>query len=347
LTAETLEQDQVGAFDIDGADVALLFGVDWSSVVPSEIRLFGNGMTATKKGDFLFDEESGATVMAAFEEQGMDKLPFDAAHGMLNPNAPPDAHKALGWFVPTVKDDIEGGGGVGLFAADIEWTELGLAALKKREFRFFSPAITFDGESRRITGLINVALTNIPATKNQRPLVLDALEADENNNNIEDQDTMKVLLDTLGASDETGAVAKVGDLQSFQTAVLSALDVPADKAAEKIAELSAAAIDAVAQLEAVKAERVAADKVAKLDALCAAGKLPPAQKEFASSLSDDQLDQFVVALSSVTAVTKTVEEPGGHSKVETLSAEEKKVCQLLGLSEEDMLAEKALAKESE
>lgn len=337
--SKAAQTEQVGAFELDGADVALLFGVDWSSVVPSEIRLFGNGMTATKKGDFLFDEEAALSVMDRFREQGMDRLPFDIAHGMLNPAAPPDAHRSLGWFVPEIRDDIEGGGGVALFAADIEWTETGMEALKKREFRFFSPAITFNADTRRITGLINVALTNIPATKNQRPLVLDGLEADENNNN---EESMKVLLDTLGAPDETGAVAKVGEMQAQLSAISEACGVPADKAAEKIAELSQTAIKAVAELENIKAEKAAAEKAAKLDALCAEGKLPPAQKEFAASLSESQLDQFVATLANV-SITRKVEEPAEHSKVETLSAEEKEACRLLGLSEADMLEEKALA----
>ena len=250
------------------------------ALYPSEIRLFGPGTTATKKGDFLFDEDAALSVMDKFREQGMDKLPFDAAHGDAEPELRPRTrHKALGWFVPTIKDDIEGGGGMGLFAADIEWTEMGLNALKRREFRFFSPAITFDAESRRITGLINVALTNIPATKNQRPLVLDASEAPEQQQN---EESMQVLLDNLGAKDESGAVAKVSDLKSFKTDVLAALDgVPEDKAAEKIAELSAVAIKASAELETIKADAIKQAKIDSVEALCASGKLPPSQKEFA------------------------------------------------------------------
>lgn len=320
MTKET--EKTVGAFDVDGADVALLYGFEWSSVIPSEIRLFGAGMTDTRKGSFLFDEQSAEAVMDAFREQGQDRLPFDAAHGMLNPSAPPDSHKALGWFVPMVKDDIEGGGGVALFASDIEWTESGLSALQRREFRFFSPAIAFDQESRRITRLINVALTNIPATKNQRPLVLDASEADETTTHEETED-MKVLLDTLGASDETGAVAKVGELQSFKTAILDALDGCSDsEAAEKIAQLAASAIKANAELENLKAEAAAKAKTDKIEALCAAGKLPPAQKEFAALLSDEQLDAFASTLSPITQAK--VEEPAEHGKVEKLSAEEEK-----------------------
>jgi phage I-like protein len=325
---------QIAAFEVNGA-VALLYGTELLSGGPSEFRLFGPGITATKKGNFLFDEEASIAVLDAFREQGIDKLPIDVAHGMVTAGGHPDGHRAVGWFTPVVRDDVESGGGLALFASDVEWTARGLEALQAREFRFYSPAINFDQETRRITGLINVALTNIPATKNQRPLVLDALEAQPQK--IEESESMKALLETLSASDETGAVVKVGELQAFKSAILSALDSPVEKAAEKIAELSqlaASAIEAKAEVEALKAEKASALKLAKLDALTRDGKLPPAQREFAASLSDSQLDQFVATLSSV--IGRAVEEKPDHSKVETLSAEERKIAEMLGLSEDAM-----------
>jgi len=329
------ESEPIGAFEVDGADIALLMSSMWSTVVPNEICLFKPGITATKKGNFLFDEEAAESVLSSFLDDGMDRLPFDAAHGMLIKGGAVDQHKALGWFVPVVKEDIENGGGLALFASDIQWTDAGIDALKAREFRFFSPAITFNSDTCRVTKLINVALTNIPATKNQRPLVLDASEAEQTNN---DEESMKVLLDTLGASDETGAVAKVSDLQTFQSAILSALDCSESDAAEKIASLSTIAIEATAQLETLKTERAAEAKTAKLDALTKDGKLPPAQREFAEALSSEQLDSFVATLSSV--VPSQIQEPAGSGTVETLSADEKAACRALNISEDQFLEEK-------
>jgi phage I-like protein len=325
---------EIAGFDVDGADVALLYGADWASGVPSEVRLFRNGVNPTKKGEFIFDETAAEAVMAAFAEQGMDKLPIDIAHGMMNPSAPPDAHKSLGWFTPVVKSDVEGGSeGPALYASDIEWTESGLQALRKREFRFFSPAVNFDPETRRVTRLINFALTNLPATKNQRPLVLDALG---DNNNNEENTEMQVLLDTLGASDEAGAVASVSRLQEFETAILSALDVPADKAGEKIAQLSqlaAEAIEARAELQKLRDEVSKAEREARLDGLVKDGQLPPAQREFAALLSDDQLEAFVATLSAVD-IKRTIEPAESAPKRREATEAQRAIAAQLGISEE-------------
>lgn len=296
-----------------------------ASAIPTEISLFGSGMTETKKGSFLFDEESAAMVMAAFADSGVDRLPFDAGHGMLQPNAHPEAHKALGWFVPAVKQDFDNGGQMALFASDIQWTDAGQEALEKREFRFFSPAITFDPETRRIRSLINVALTNIPATKGQKPLVLDGTS--ETQETPKKDLKMQVVLDALGASDEAGAVAKIAELS---------------KASEQFqAELSAAKdelIEAKADLAKVEAAREADAKASKIEALSAVGKLPPAQKAFAESLSLEQLEKFSASLSDVVSSAPVVEPEG--APVEALSDEEKKVIKLLGVTEAAYRAQK-------
>ena len=308
----------------------LLFAVDWSSVIPTEIRLFGSGTTETKKGAFLFDDEAASMVMVKFAESGMDRLPFDVAHGMVNPSAPPDSHKALGWFVPEVKSDMETGEGMALYATDIQWTDYGAACLQRREFRFFSPAITFDPDTRRITGLINCALTNLPATKGQRPIVLDGVTDNEK----EEDPIMKALLSALGVEDEASAVARV-----------AALDTASKEKDEQIAELSASVsakeeelIKLNAEIAATKLAAEEARKASKIEALSTAGKLPPAQVEFAKSLSAEQLDAFAETLSAAIA-GETVTEPES-GKVETLSAEERKdrelIASQLGLSVDDL-----------
>jgi phage I-like protein len=52
---------------------------------------------------------------------------------------------------------------------DIEWTRKATERLKDREYRYFSP--TFYHDKGRITEYVNTALTNLPATKDQEPLV--------------------------------------------------------------------------------------------------------------------------------------------------------------------------------
>jgi len=298
----SVEFEQLGAFGLLGDEP------------PTEIKLFGFGTTATRKGSFVLDAAGAASVMEAFFDGGMDRLPFDAGHGQLaGSGAHPAAHKSKGWFLPEVRVD-------GLYASDIQWTKSTKAELSDREWRFFSPAIRFDGASRRILELINVALTNQPATKNQRPLVLSATP--------EKADEMKPILEKLGAADETGALAAIAGLESqlsMATAELSAVTGERDSLKTQLATLTAAA---------VKEKRDAA-----ITKLIEDGKLAPAQKPFAESLSMEQLGQFAETLTAIRPVSI---ESG--TEIATLSSEELDVCAKLGIKPEDFLNTKATAK---
>lgn len=314
------------AFDINDESVAVLYAIEPSSNdLPTEIMLFGPGVTETSKGDFLMDKEAGEAIMSAFKDQGMDRLPFDAAHGMLKSDSP-EANKALGWFVPEVRELSENQ--FALFAADIEWTEPTIKALGNREWRFYSPAILFEKDSGRIKALINCALTNLPATKNQRPLVLDGLETEkEENTNMSE----KTYMTLLGASDEASAEIRAKELVDFESAILTALDCKADEVSDKIVEIQKVATDAIAELAAIEVQRKEEAKAAKIAELSASGKLPPAYQEFAKTLSDEQLEKFT----DITPSVPTKVEEGESGKVETLSDEDKVACKSLGISEDD------------
>lgn len=315
--------------------VAILFALSGNEP-PSEILLFAAGRTETKKGYFDFTAASAEAVMRAFEEDGLDRLPFDVGHGMLKGSDDPKAHKSFGWFVPAVRDGA-------LYATDIQWTEEAREMLSKRAFRFYSPAIRYN-EQREITGLINVALTNLPATKNQRPLVLDALEA-EPKTETKDEKSMQILLDSLEASDESSAVAKVGEFK----AALSALGCGVSEAKDAIAKLQAQAekgIEAQAALAKIEKDRAAEKRAVKIEALCAEGKLLANQKEFAAELSDDQFERFSATLSAHKALSPAskIEEP--HDKEETLSAEEVAAAAAVGLTKEEFIEARKAQKES-
>lgn len=295
----SIEFEQLGAFGLLGDEP------------PTEIKLFGFGTTATRKGAFVLDSAGAVSVMEAFRDGGMDRLPFDAGHGHLaGSGAHPAAHKSKGWFVPEVRED-------GLYASDIQWTKRTKAELSDREWRFFSPAIRFDGASRRILELINVALTNQPATKNQRPLVLSATP--------DKVDEMKPILEKLGVADETGALAAIAGLEaqlSMATAEISAVTGERDSLKTQVVALTASA---------VREKRDAA-----ITKLIEDGKLTPAQKPFAESLSMEQLSQFAETLTSIRPVSI---ESG--AEIATLSSEELLVCEKLGINPEDFVKTKA------
>jgi hypothetical protein len=136
---------------------------------PSEFRIFTAGAVDTVKGTFVFDDVAAAAVMAEYEKHGID-LMIDYDHASLGTGMSPDpaqAGKAAGWFNLQLRNGE-------LWAVNVRWTPPAAEALSRKEWRFMSPAFTTD-ESGRVTSLLNVAITNLPATRNLQPLMAASL----------------------------------------------------------------------------------------------------------------------------------------------------------------------------
>lgn len=131
---------------------------------PSEFRIFAAGANETVKGMIVFDEAAATSVMAEYEAHGIE-LPIDYDHAMLGGTSadPALAGRAAGWFTLEVRNGE-------LWAVNVRWTEPAAEALRRKEWRFMSPAFQTD-ESGRVLSLLNVAITNLPATRRLEPLM--------------------------------------------------------------------------------------------------------------------------------------------------------------------------------
>jgi hypothetical protein len=133
---------------------------------PTEFRIFAAGKNSTStKGEYLFDDTAAREVMAAYEAHGADVM-IDLEHlSVADPdrsvNFDPDAR---GWC----KLEIRNGE---LWATDVTWTPDGLARLAEKRQRYVSPCFAFDTATRRVTEILNIAITAMPATDNLDPLV--------------------------------------------------------------------------------------------------------------------------------------------------------------------------------
>lgn len=324
--------------ELEQGAIGVLLAIPEGNEPPTEFRVLANGLTETTKGPILFDDKAGKAILGKFREHGLDALPFDVGHGMLSPFAGPDAHKAAGWFTPEVRKD-------GLYAADIEWTEYGASALRKREFRYFSPAIVVDGESGRALHLINIALTNIPATKKQKPLVASqpGLFPGESKPSMDFEEFLKLL----GARTAAEALTRHGELTKLSDGLLQLSGKPT--VAEALAEITRfktqadEAIKLAQRVTELESERDNARRDAKIEALSKAGKLPPALHPLAKTMTLAQLDEFeksapVVQPSSSGGPAPTP--PSGPS-VTKLSDTEREIATQLGISEKDFQEHKA------
>ena len=183
-----------------------------AGALPVAFCLFRAGWNRTENGDALFDAAAAAAVMAAYQRHGVDRM-IDLEHLSLedpakSSNYDPDAR---GWFRLELRADGS------LWAVDVRWTDDGAARLNAKRQRYISPAFLFDGDTRRITRLLNVAITALPATHGTAALMAASIGYGD------DLPMSKELLAVLGL--EEGAtledvIASIGALKSKLDAAL-------------------------------------------------------------------------------------------------------------------------------
>lgn len=186
---------------------------------PTEFRIFTAGVVDTVKGQFIFDAKAAKSVMAEYEAHGID-LPIDYSHSMLEAAVDPSlAHKAAGWFALEVRHGE-------LWAVNVRWTPPASEALLAREWRFISPAFSHDAEGR-VTALVNVAITNLPATRRLEPLMAAGRKA------------------SMAASKVAGAASPEAETQLVEIAAVLGLEEPLE---------ASTIVDAVSALAAPEEE---------------------------------------------------------------------------------------------
>jgi phage I-like protein len=128
--------------------------------VPEWIRILPAGKVklTDDRPPFLVDSRAMTDIVGAFEVRGND-LVIDYEHQTMDGVQAP----AAGWIKNLdPRDD-------GLWAK-VEWTDKALGYISSREYRYFSPVVTIDPETRRVKELLHAALTNFPAIANLTPL---------------------------------------------------------------------------------------------------------------------------------------------------------------------------------
>jgi hypothetical protein len=165
----TREQGTIRAgIDVPGfAALSVSVEVASDGTLPTEFRLFAAGVNETEKGPLVFDDAAAARVMAAFAAHGVD-VQIDLEHLSVAAelvsgdarNFDPDAR---GWC----QLELRGGE---LWAVGVSWTDDGAERLRSRRQRYVSPVVRFDAD-RRITKIVNIALTGLPATHEAMALV--------------------------------------------------------------------------------------------------------------------------------------------------------------------------------
>ena len=120
---------------------------EWLELVPA-------GDTVAGIDGRLFRSPGAAALLHAQRERGL-RLPVDENHAtQASPGRPAPAH---GWIVEFREQE-------GALQGRVEFTERGKAALRSRDYRYFSPTYDLDWDARipLIKGVESVGLVNIP-----------------------------------------------------------------------------------------------------------------------------------------------------------------------------------------
>jgi len=134
---------------------------DQTPALPEWIRVLPRGVVelSDHREPFMVDEASLLSMAADFRSRGVD-LVIDYEHQSLQGERAP----AAGWI-----KELEARGD-GLWAR-VDWTQQARDYLEKKEYRYFSPVLRLDPETRRPVALLHMGLTNVPAIKHLPPLV--------------------------------------------------------------------------------------------------------------------------------------------------------------------------------
>jgi len=286
--------------------------------LPTEICLFKSGTTETSKGQFVCDATAAKfTIDNVKAHYGEPLTNFDYGHGQVGFISTFESARSAGWAKLSERDGA-------LWATEIEWTPTAQKALLDREFRFFSPTVYRDPETKRITNLVNVALTNLPATKGQRPIV------------TAQEFTMAEQQKSAPSAAESPK-PEATDLASLQASNAQLLSA--------VTQLQASLNQAQSKLAEVDAERAKATKADFVAKLSRDGKLPPALQTWALSQDVAVLEAFAkdapvlapAAPDSVVTPKVTKADPAST----TLSDDERKIITASQISEADYLATRA------
>jgi phage I-like protein len=296
------------------------------------------------------DPESLAVLVRAFRSRGVD-LVIDYEHQSLQGRQAP----AAGW----IKDLEDRGDGLW---ARVEWTPQAREYLRNREYRYFSPVLQLDPESRKPLALMQVGLTNVPAIKRLPPLVAkwEAREKETaavsrqtpERGNEEKGEEMEKLKAFIGLPPDAQDLDLRAGVLEFCRNLAATLKLPEEATAAQVLgavkDLQTKArrlADAEEELRRLKS-RVAAETTAKtVEEALKAGKIAPSQKAWALEYYRQDpggFQTFVARAPQVVPIGKELQlfrEDGrapGH-----LAPEELVLCRSLNLSPDQYLQAKA------
>jgi len=316
--------------------------------LPEWIRLLPLGRVelADHREPFMVDETALKAMVAGFRSRGVD-LVIDYEHQSLQGERAP----AAGWI-----KDLEARGD-GLWAR-VDWTQQARDYLEKKEYRYFSPVLRLDPETRKPMALMHVGLTNVPAINHLPPLVAKwegetagapAMQMDSGKEKAKMVEKLKRLMGLTPEVEEGAVCGKA--LEAFRD-LAATLDLPGEislsqlKGAVEALKVGAARlVKTEEELQALKARLTSdtADRVVEEALRC--GKVSPAQRGWALEYCRRDPEGFQTYVDRAPKLVPTGEElqllKERQNDEHGLLPEELAVCRSLNVPPEAYLKAKA------
>lgn len=235
--------------------------------LPNEFKIFnaGDNVASKEPSVVTYDPKKKESLIAEYQaSDGRDLVGIDVDH-MTFDVGPPESHASMGWFRLSFEDD-------GVWARDVQWTDQGARLLEQRAFRYLSPAFNVD-EDGHLARIINVALTNVPATVSPQPLVNSHREESSGACYLE---TKMSDVNTRAQAAELAEDAPMSPEEMM--AAIDALKAENEALKAKLADAEAAMSDAVTAKENIEKENI-------LNSLAKEGLLQPAVRRSLSKLT--------------------------------------------------------------
>lgn len=316
----------------------------------NKIQILPYGHVVTKKGDFVVDEEAEKNIMENFKNRKNDVV-VDYEHQTLTGEIAP----AAGWI-----KNLENRGKDGIWA-EVEWTSKAHDFIANKEYKYLSPVIFVAKGDKRVQILHSAALTNDPAIDGMVPIA-NKLEIEFEDDELEDDDNMneellkkmaaacglpedatpeqilQACLDMKKACDDS----KNKQDMSVNKEVLSMLGLKDDSNIEDVKGKIIALKDpsnfvSKEDFKKLQDKLVNKEKDEIVTAALKAGKLTPAQKEWAEAYALKDMEGFKKFIEGAPQVVpyEKIDLKDTKPKSEELDEVDLAVCKQLGISAEE------------
>jgi phage I-like protein len=305
---------------------------DWIELVPAGVFFGRDG-----RGPFrLSKPEAVIAATGALRMEAGIPIDYDHATDFAAPAGQPAP--AAGW----IRELAVRGGAIW---GRVEWTARAAAAISAREYRYVSPVFQFDPKDGTVTRLLRAGLTNNPN------LYLTAIAAARTaadraeDTSMEMEDFLKALRDLIGLSDDAPAEDVIDAVRGLCAQRVEASAAGAHGADPARYVGIAEHQRALTELHALRAEHARDRAGASVEEAIRAGRLSPAQREWAIAYCAADPAGFAAFTAKQPAIlgrggSAFADDPAPRSRGGALNEAETAICAQLGLKHSDYLRRK-------